>query len=97
MCVNRVFKMYFIIILTPSYKTLHTDQVLNSEIKVFLFKEQHGKRHGNQVHQKPAGFVNYYKTRFNEVCCFCFRLRKALCAPQLVFSLELQSISAGIT
>lgn len=44
-----------------------------------------------------VGFVNYYKTQFNEVCCFSFSLRKALCASQLVFSSGLHSTSAGLT
>lgn len=44
-----------------------------------------------------AGFLNCYKTRFNEVSGLCFRGRKALCVSQLVFPFELQSLSAGLT
>lgn len=42
-----------------------------------------------------VGFVNYYKTQFNKVCCLS--LRKALCASQFAFSSGLHSISAGRT
>lgn len=36
--INRVLKIYFINILTPSYKTLHADQIPNSEAKLSLLK-----------------------------------------------------------
>lgn len=68
-------------------------------IQKFLLKVWHGKRHGTRVHQElvQTSKIIYYKTRLNEFYCFCFRARKALCVPQLVFSFELQSVSAGLT
>lgn len=34
--INRVLEIFFINILTPSYKTLDADQIPNSEVKLFL-------------------------------------------------------------
>lgn len=36
--INRVLKIFFINILTPSYKTLHTNQIPNSEVAIKFTK-----------------------------------------------------------